>query len=555
MDKNTVSVKIGEEVRTYPAGSTYAEVAADYQDQYEDDILLLYVDGKLQELFKKVRRDCEVKFITARDTVGIQTYRRSLTFLMIKAVYDVTKAKPIRNLRVMYSIGRGYYCEIEGDITINESFLDQVRARMDELVSFDLPIVKRSVSTGEAIRLFHDYGMYDKERLFHYRQASTVNIYSIEKFEDYFYGYMVPRTGLLKYYELYPYEKGFILQSPDRDDPKKVAPFHPQHKLFQVLYNSENWGKLMDVETVGALNDVIAQGKANDLILIQEALQEKRIGDIAEEIASKPEKKFVLIAGPSSSGKTSFANRLSIQLRTHGLKPHPISVDNYFVNREDTPRDENGEYDYECLEALDREAMNRDLTALLAGEEVEMPTFNFAKGKREYLGDKLKMGESDILVIEGIHCLNDELTYQLDPVNKFKVYISALTSLNIDEHNRIPTTDGRLLRRMTRDARTRGTSALETIRRWPSVRRGEEANIFPYQEGADAMFNSALIYELAVLKQYCEPLLYGIPTDCPEYMEAKRLLKFLDYFLGFGSDNLPRNSLLREFVGGSCFNV
>lgn len=555
MIEKTIQVSVGDQVREYPVGTSYSEVANDFQSQYDNDILLVYSDGRLQELFHKIRRDCRLEFVTAKENVGIQTYKRSATFLMIKAIYDVTKGKNLKNVRVMYSISKGYYCEMEGDVACTESFLDQVRARMDELISFDLPIVKRSVSTSEAIAMFHEHGMYDKERLFRYRQASNVNIYSIEKFEDYYYGYMVPRTSLIKYYEIYSYENGFVLQLPVKEDPKTVPPFEPENKLFHILHESERWNQLMDVETVGALNDIIANGGGNDLVLIQEALQEKKIGDIAAEIASMPEKKFVLIAGPSSSGKTSFANRLSVQLRTHGLKPHPISVDNYFVNREDTPKDENGEYDFECMEAIDRDTMNRDLRALLAGEEVEMPVFNFAKGKREYTGSRIRMGENDILVIEGIHCLNDELTYQLDAKNKYKVYISALTALNIDEHNRIPTTDGRLLRRMVRDARTRGTSARETISMWPSVRRGEQENIFPYQEGADAMFNSALIYELSVLKQYCEPLLYSIPGDCPEFVEAKRLLKFLDYFLGFGSDNLPRNSLLREFVGGSCFQV
>lgn len=311
----------------------------------------------------------------------------------------------------------------------------------------------------------------------------------------------------------------------------------------------------MDLETVGALNDRIAKGDMSHLILIQEALQEKKIAEIAAQIAARKNARFVMIAGPSSSGKTTFSHRLSVQLEAIGLKPHPIAVDNYFVNRVDSPRDEYGNYNYEILECLDVELFNRDMTGLLEGKQVELPYYNFKKGVREYKGNFLQLGEGDILVIEGIHCLNDRLSYTLPADSKFKIYISALTQLNIDEHNRIPTTDGRLLRRMVRDARTRGSSARETIRMWPSVRRGEEENIFPFQEEADAMFNSALVYELAVLKQYAQPLLFAIPKDSEEWLEAKRLLKFLDYFIGVSSEDIPKNSILREFIGGSCLNV
>lgn len=315
------------------------------------------------------------------------------------------------------------------------------------------------------------------------------------------------------------------------------------------------WGKQMDLENVGALNDRIASGQMQRLILVQEALQEKKISEIAQQIGEKKNVKFIMIAGPSSSGKTTFAHRLSVQLEAMGLKPHPISVDNYFVNRYDSPRDEQGNYNFEALECLDVELFNQNMTDLLQGKQVELPVYNFKTGLREYRGDFLKLGPADILVIEGIHCLNDRLSYALPRKSKFKIYISALTQLNVDEHNRIPTTDGRLLRRLVRDARTRGTKARETIRMWPSVRRGEEENIFPFQEEADVMFNSALVYELSVLKQYAEPLLFGIPKDCEEYQEAKRLLKFLDYFLGVSSEDVPKNSILREFIGGSCLNV
>jgi uridine kinase len=311
----------------------------------------------------------------------------------------------------------------------------------------------------------------------------------------------------------------------------------------------------MGIETVADLNEAVTEGNLQEMILVQEALQEKRIGDIARTIVDRKDVKFVLIAGPSSSGKTTFSHRLSIQLRAHGMKPHPIAVDNYFVDRAHTPLDQDGKPNFECLEAIDVKLFNENLVDLLAGKEVELPTYNFKTGKREYNGETLKLGEQDVLVIEGIHCLNDALTYQLAKENKFKIYISALTQLNIDEHNRIPTTDGRLLRRMVGDARTRGTSARKTISMWESVRRGEEENIFPYQESADIMFNSALVYELAVLKQFAEPLLFRITPDDPSFVEAERLLKFLDYFLGISSENLPMNSICREFVGGSCFRV
>ena len=321
------------------------------------------------------------------------------------------------------------------------------------------------------------------------------------------------------------------------------------------MKEADVWGRKLQVPNVGALNQCISSGGMNELILVQEALMEKKIGDIAEMIASRPDKKFVMIAGPSSSGKTTFSHRLSIQLRAKGLTPHPIAVDNYFVNRVDSPRDENGNYNYEALECLDIKLFNENMSDLLAGKRVQLPVYNFISGEREYRGDYLQLGPEDILVIEGIHCLNEKLSYSLPRENKFKIYISALTQLNIDEHNRIPTTDGRLIRRMVRDARTRGASAQDTIRMWPSVRRGEKENIFPYQEDADVMFNSALVYELSVLKQYAEPILFSVPRDSEEYVEAKRLLKFLDYFLGVSSEDIPRNSIVREFIGGSCFKV
>lgn len=549
-----VQVIIGTEEREYPEGTTWLQVALEYQSQYEDDILLVKVNGKLRELHKEVREG-RAEFITARQKPGMSAYQRSATLLMLKAFYAVAGSQKVEKLMVDFSVGKGFFVEASGDFTITPELLLQVKEKMREYVSQRIPIEKRSVGTDEAVELFRRHRMYDKARLFAYRRVSRVNIYSIDGFEDYYYGYMVPDTGYLKYFDLIPYEYGFVLLLPTMADPRQLPAFEPQAKLFATLSQSSAWGKKMDLETVGALNDRIAAGDMSHLILIQEALQEQKIAQIAASIAERPNVRFVMIAGPSSSGKTTFSHRLSIQLEAAGLKPHPIAVDNYFVNRVNSPRDAEGNYDFESLECLDLELFNRHMTALLAGERIELPEYNFKKGIREYKGDFLQLKEGDILVIEGIHCLNERLSYALPKESKYKIYISALTQLNIDEHNRIPTTDGRLLRRMVRDARTRGTKAQETIRMWPSVRRGEEQNIFPFQEEADAMFNSALAYELAVLKQYAEPLLFGIPKDSEEYVEAKRLLKFLDYFIGVSSEGIPSNSILREFIGGSCLKV
>ena len=534
-------VTINGEKKEYPAGISYWEIVKDYQDRQDAPVILVTVNGKLRELHKHLKKDCTLGFVTTKDAIGHNAYVRSATFILLKAIYDVAGKKNLEKTVVHYALGNGLYFTMEGGTAITEEFLVSVKKRMEELVKEELPIVKRSVGTDEAIALFHKHHMYDKERLFRYRRVSRVNIYSIESFEDYFYGFMACHTGYV------------IL--PRKETPDKLDPFVPQNKIFSVQKESQEWGEKMDVATVGDLNGKLTREGVRSILLIQEALQEAKISDIAQQIKERGNVKFVMIAGPSSSGKTSFSHRLSIQLMAHGMRPHPIAVDNYFVNREDTPLDEFGEKNYECLEAIDVELFNENMLALLSGEEVELPVYNFVTGKREYKGDYLKLGKEDILVIEGIHGLNDRLSYALPKESKFKIYISALTQLNIDEHNRIPTTDGRLIRRIVRDARTRGTSAKETIARWPSVRRGEEENIFPFQEQADVMFNSALVYELACLKVYAEPLLFGIEKNEPEYEEAKRLLKFFDYFVPVPSEEVPNNSLLREFIGGSCFNV
>ena len=548
------NVKIGNEVREYHDGITFKDIAREYQHSYENEIVLVMKDGKLTELFKRVTGDCTIEFVTTATAPGIETYRRSATLIMMKAFYDVAGSENIEKLTLEFSVSKGYYCTVRGNVEITEELLERVEEKMRQIVLEDIPINKRSISVGSAVSMFERHKMFDKEKLFKFRRASNVNVYSLKNFEDYYYGYMVPSTGYIKNFKLYKYDEGFVIQLPVKENANNLEKFEPQNKLFNVLKESSKWSEMLDVSTVGALNEQISRGKISDIILVQEALQEKKIAEIASEIA-KSDRKFVMIAGPSSSGKTSFSHRLAVQLRVNGLTPHTIAADDYFLDREVSPRDENGNYNFEILEALDVEQFNEDMKNLEKGVEVNMPTYNFITGKREYNGRTMKFGKDDILVIEGIHGLNDKFSYSLSKESKYKIYISALTQLNIDEHNRIPSTDGRLIRRMVRDARNRGTSAKETIARWQSVRNGEESYIFPYQEEADVMFNSALIYELAVLKQYAEPILFGISPDEPEYIEAKRLLKFLDYFLGVDSRNIPNNSLLREFIGGSCFNV
>lgn len=555
MEQKMVKVEIMGETREYPAGTTFAEIVEPYQKVSEAPVILVTVNGKLKELHKKLKYDSRIGFVTTKDNIGHQTYKRSACMILLKAIYDIAGKEQVDNVVIHYSVGSGYYFTMKGSKIPDQKFLDQVKARMHEIVEAKLPIEKRTVSTDEAIALFHKHRMYDKEQLFRYRRVSRVNLYRIDTFEDYFYGYMANHTGYIRYFDLKPYDEGFVLELPEREKPDVIPPFLPEEKIFRVQKESQEWVEKLNISCVGDLNDRITKEGIRNILLVQEALQEAKISNIARKICETGNKKFVMIAGPSSSGKTTFSHRLSIQLTAHGMKPHPIAVDNYFVNREHTPLDEYGEKDYECLQAIDVEQFNQDMLALLRGDRVELPVYNFKTGQREYRGDFLQLGKEDVLVIEGIHCLNDKLSYALPVENKFKIYISALTQLNVDEHNRIPTTDGRLIRRIVRDARTRGISAKDTIARWPSVRRGEEANIFPFQEQADVMFNSALVYELACLKLYAEPLLFGIDKKEPEYIEAKRLLKFFDYFVAVPSEDVPHNSILREFVGGSCFDV
>lgn len=553
--ENEYMITVGGQQYKYPAHTKFIDIAADFQKDYDAPIVLVIEDSKLLELHNTLEKDCRLEFETLGGHSGHKAYKRSACLLLIKSFYDVIGKENIEYFKVEFSLGAGYFCSFKGNFNMDQSLLDSIKSRMKELADADIPITKTSYPLDKIIQKCHDYGMKDKERLFHYRRGSRVNMYSMAGFQDYYYGYMVPSAGYIKYFDLYLYRNGLVLQLPERPDPLTVPPFKDYAHLFETMWSSNLWGQMLGIDTVGALNDCISQGKINELILVQEALQESRMSEIATDIIKRGNRKFVMIAGPSSSGKTTFSHRLSVELMAHGMKPHPIGVDDYFVNRENTPVDENGKPDFECLEAIDVEGFNKDMNALLAGETVQLPHFDFVAGKREYRGDYLKLGQDDILVIEGIHGLNDRLSYTLPPESRYKIYISALTTLNIDEHNRIPTTDGRLIRRIVRDYRTRGASASKTLGMWNSVRRGEEKNIFPYQETADAMFNSALIYELAVLKQFVEPLLFGIDKEDPGYQEAKRLLKFLEYFLGIDTENLPKNSIIREFVGGSCFDV
>lgn len=544
----------GKEV-VYEQGTTYEQIAKDYQKDYDRRIVLACVNGRLRELNKRVEEDGTLFFVTEADKAGVKTYRRSVVLLMQKAVHSMFGGKNV-SVHVLQTTGNGQYCELfsEDSMEVTDEFLESLGAEMRRLADADLPIRKTSVPTADAVKLFHELGMSGKEKLFRYRRSSRVNIYELDGYKDYYYGHMVPSTGYLEQFDLIRYSEGFVLIYPDRET-GVLSEYRPSEKLFATQRSSALWGEQMGVKNIGQLNEAISTGRIQDIILMQEAQMEARIGELADVIVNKGGKKFIMIAGPSSSGKTTFSHRLSIHLSARGLKPHPIPLDNYYLDRQFCPRDENGDFDFECLESLDVELFNKDMSALLAGERVELPTFNFMTGKREYRGKFMQLGADDILVIEGIHGLNDKLSYSLPSESKFKIYISALTQLSIDDHNALPTTDGRLIRRIVRDARTRGTNAQETIAMWDSVRRGEEKYIFPFQEAADFIFNSALIYELAVLKVYAEPQLFNIPVDAPEYLEAKRLLKFLDYFLGISSEDIPHNSIVREFIGGSCFRV
>lgn len=536
-------------------GITFEEVAKKFQSQFQGRIVLAKQKNKLKELSKKIKESGEIFFYDVSNIEAMRVYHRSVSFLMVKAVKQLLGLKA--SVVIEHSIHKSFYCEIrEKDVIVDQAFLDKLEAKMRELVQKDIPIKKHTFDREEAIEKVREFGMEDKARLFRFRRCSNINLYEIDGFYDYFYGYMTPSTGYLKQFQLMLYENGFLIRFPDKKNPKEILKFNDPAKVSGVFMEQMKWCSLMGVDNVADLNEMITNGKFGDLVRINEALHEKKVAEIADKIHQKKDKiKVVLIAGPSSSGKTTFANRLCVQLRVLGISPHAISLDNYFINREDVPLDEFGNKDFEDINTLDIKQLNEDMTKMIAGETVELPYYNFVTGKREYNGEYATLEEEGIFVIEGIHGLNDLLTASIPEENKFKIFISAMTQLNIDDHNRISTSDSRLIRRIVRDNQFRGRDAATTISSWDYVARGEERNIFPYQENADVIFNSATIYELSVLKQYIEPLLFKIQPHQQEYIGAKRLIKFLDYFLGANGGDIPNNSILKEFVGGSCFKV
>ena len=552
---NNFKITVNGTTKEYPEGTSFETIANEYASDFKSRISIAVFNGKLRELSKCPDKDGELEFLDLSSGTGHRAYKRTAVLMFMKACNDVIGDDKINKIKLEFSINTGYYFSCGGKFVATDELAKKIEARMKELVEQDAPIIKKSRPLAEAREIFEMQGMEDKLKLVKYRRSSVINLYDLEGYVDYYYGYMLPACGYVKLFEVLTFRDGFILNLPRKKTPEVLDEFVPLEKVFDTMMEATEWGDMLGIDTVGDLNECICAGDIDDMVLVQEALQERRIGEIAKDIASRKGVKVIMIAGPSSSGKTSFSHRLSVQLRTLGLKPHPIAVDDYFVNRADTPVDEDGNYNFECLEAIDVKLFNSDMTRLLAGEKVEIPTFNFKIGAREYKGNFKQLGPEDVLVIEGIHALNDKMSESLPVESKYKIYISALTTLNIDEHNCIPTTDARLIRRMVRDFRTRGASAKRTIGMWASVRRGEEENIFPYQETADAMFNSAQIYELAALKAIAEPILYSVTEDDPEYFEAKRLLKLLEYFLCMDTTNLPKNSIVREFVGGSCFNV
>lgn len=530
---------------------TLLELSKRFEKNYDYSIVAARVNNDIKELSYELSQDAEVKFIDLTDEDGMRIYRRSLYFIFIKAVNEIF---PDRNAVISHPMSNGVYCEINGNEALTEIDVEKVEKRMREIVASGLPFEKKVISLEEARELYKNTGRLDKYEVLEYRKKSHVTVYNCGGYEDYYYGYMVPDTSYIKCFALKYYQPGVVIQFPSKSNPEVLQPFEEQKKLFKVFIDYKKWVRILGVQNVGALNDIVNAGQIGDLIRVSEAIHEKKIAEIADKITNhEEEKRIVLISGPSSSGKTTFANRLGIQLRVNGFVPQTISLDNYFVNRENTPKDSDGDYDYEALEAIDVDLFNKHLTELLNGFEVEIPIYNFETGMRENFGKRMKMGKNTILVIEGIHGLNDKLTASISPEDKYKIYVSALTSMNIDDHNRIPSTDTRILRRIVRDNQFRGCSAINTINRWPSVRRGEEKNIFPYQENADVMFNSSLVYELCLLRTYAEPLLLEIGRENERYSEVKRLIEFLSYFLPIGPEEIPNNSIVKEFIGGSCF--
>ena len=555
-------ITVGDVTREYPEGTRIIELAKEFQPEDEYPYILCEYNSRLKELNNPLTEDGTIKFLSSADKNGRKAYRRSVVLLLQKALFDISTDE-IYDVTVMRSLDNGYLCKLikrsadnnkVEEIVPTDEIISEIDKRMHDLVKRDLPIEKVVMKIKQARKIFNDNNMHEKDTLLKYRTSSNVNIYRLGGCYDYFYGYMAPSTGYLAAFKIIKFKEALVVQFPDRFN-GEFKPYNPSEKLCIQLQYSKKWSQMVGVETVGALNDKIVNGEGEDLVLINEALMEKRIGDIAVEIYKNRSKKFIMIAGPSSSGKTTFSHRLSTQLKGLGMKPHPIPLDDYYVDRDQIPLDEFGEKDFECVEGIDIDQFNEDMLALLEGKRVLLPSFNFKTGKREYRDKYMQLGADDVLVIEGIHGLNDRLSHSLPKESKYKIYISALTQISIDEHNPLSTADTRLIRRIVRDARTRGTNAQETLAMWDSVRRGETKNIFTFQDEADFMINSALIYELSVLKVYALPQLFAVDPNSPEFIEANRLIKLLDYVMPLPSDVVPNTSIIREFIGGGVYRV
>ena len=545
-----IRCKNNKKVLKVNVGSTLSEVFSASELKMDHGPVCARVNNKVQGMHYRLYNDKDVEFLDMRSGSGSRTYTRTLFFICCKAINDLYGNVEVR---IDIPVSKGYYVHVNLGRDITADDVARIRCRMQEIIDADTPIRRRMVTAEEAIRLFSEKGDMSKVKLLKGQGKLYTVYYQIDDFIDYFYGALLTSTSEVYLFDLVAYSGGMLLRVPSRENPGQLCPMPRQQKMFDVFKEHHEWQNIIGLRTVGDLNDAVDKGFATDIINVNEALQEKKIARIADQIAARHDVKLVLLAGPSSSGKTTTCKRLSIQLLTCGLKPLQISLDDYFIDRDKTPLDANGEYDYESIHALNIALINEQFNALFKGEEIELPRYNFQTGKSEKSGKRLKLGPNDIVVVEGIHALNPELTAQIPEQQKFRVYVSALTTILLDEHNYIPTTDNRLLRRIIRDYKYRGVSAQESIHRWPSVRAGEERWIFPYQENADAMFNSAMLYELAVIKQQAEPLLEQVPENCEEYAEAHRLLKFLRYFHAISYRQLAPTSLLREFLGGSSF--
>lgn len=530
-------------------GITFKEIIDKYY-KGKEDIVLCDLNGVYYELFKKVSDDGDVKVIYASTEEGFKVYSRTLQYIFIKAALDIFENAKIK---IEHSISKGIFGEIVKEPKLSKEDVEKIKEKMKKIIDEDIEIKKIEISKEKAMEIFKSYGMNDKIRLLSQMDFENVDLYELDGRYDYFYGPMAYSTGIIKAFDLVKYEHGFILRNPAKENLNVLPEFKEEKELANIFYETKRWLDILEIGDVGSLNKKVTDGQLKDIILISEALHEKKIAYIADSITEREDVKIVLIAGPSSSGKTTFANRLGIQLRVNGKIPLRISLDDYFLNRDSTPRDENGELDFESINALDLKLFNQNLKELLEGKEVEIPCYNFKKGIREWLGHKMKLPENGVVVIEGIHGLNPILTEKIDDKNKFKIYISALTQLNLDNHNRIATTDVRKIRRIVRDYLSRGYDAEETLKMWDSIKRGEKKNIFVYQGEADAMFNSTLVYELCVLKSYAIKELDKIKPDSPVYNEAVRLKSFLYFFKEIEFTDVLENSILREFIGGSCF--